>query len=215
MSKTTSSSKSSQPQFSSTVYGLNGQNKASTQTIGNNVFTNYNMNEYEKSLYDYAQKTLSEIVPNVNVFSQQTMNDINSKLNAYQNQATRAMDALYTPQINSLKNDIASRFGNINNSMFLDKLAGIENSRSNAMAQLAENLLLKQNDLVNNELANRYNFINLLNDMQNQYNANAYNTISKLASMSKINNPSSEKTSGSSRDLLDTVKGIISIMGAL
>ena len=54
--------------------------------------------------------------------------------------------------------------------MFMNNLNNIENNKSNAVAELADNLLSRQNELVNNELANRYNYINLLNTLQNQYN---------------------------------------------
>lgn len=86
--------------------------------------------------------------------------------------------------INNLKNDIASRFGNLDNSMFMNKLNNIEYNRSNAIADLADNLISCQNELINNELSNRYNYINLLNTLQNQYNNLALNTIDSSLDLS-------------------------------
>lgn len=166
-------------------YSLNGKTKATTKKQGNTVYSNYNMNQYEKAVYDYAQKTLADIVPQINTFSQDTQNDIQSQLNAYRNQGEKTINNIYAPLLNNLKTDIASRFGNIDNSMFLDKLNNIENSRADAIAQLAENILSKRNDLINNELANRYNYINLLNSLQNQYGNNALNTITAALNSAK------------------------------
>lgn len=193
------------------TYSINGVKKATTRNNGYSVSGNYSMNEYEKALYDYAQKTLADIVPNVNTFSADTMNNIQEQLNAYQNQGEKTINNLYTPLLNNLKNDIASRFGNLDNSMFLNNLNKIENVRSNAVAQLAENLLLKRNELVNNELANRYNFINLLNNLQNQGNSNALNTLS--AALNLANSVKGMTTNASSQNSalnLQTMLGLMS-----
>lgn len=176
-------------------YSLNGKTKATTKRRGDTVYSNYNMNQYEKAVYDYAQKTLADIVPQINTFSQDTRNDIQSQLNAYQNQGEKTINNIYAPLLNNLKTDIASRFGNIDNSMFLDKLNNIENSRTGAIAQLAENILSKRNDLINNELTNRYNYINLLNSLQNQYGNNALNTITAALNSAKSYTQSSSNNS--------------------
>ena len=174
MSKTTSY----KPSYANGSYSINGKTKAQTYKDGDTVKSNYNMNKYEKSFYDYAQKNLAQILPQLNTFSPETLKGIQSQLNAYQNQGEKSINNIYTPLLNNLKTDIASRFGNIDNSMFLDKLNNLESSRANSIAQLAESLLSKRNELVNNELSNRYNFVNLLNSLQNQYNNMAMDSIS-------------------------------------
>ncbi len=174
MSKTTSY----KPSYANGSYSINGKTKAQTYKDGDTVKSNYNMNKYEKSVYDYAQKNLAQILPQLNTFSPETLKGIQSQLNAYQNQGEKSINNIYTPLLNNLKTDIASRFGNIDNSMFLDKLNNLESSRANSIAQLAESLLSKRNELVNNELSNRYNFVNLLNSLQNQYNNMAMDSIS-------------------------------------
>ena len=175
------------------------------------------MDEYEKALYDYSQKTLADIVPQVNVFSNDMMKKLQSQLNAYQKQGQQSINDIYTPILNNLKNDIASRFGNLDNSMFMNNLNNIENSRSNAIAQLAENLILKQNDLYNNELSNRYNYINLLNTLQNQSNSNAMSAISMALGLSNSGKDYTLASSNSSNnninlDILSTLAKIISFL---
>ncbi|MBQ3312075.1 hypothetical protein IJG72_08360 [bacterium] len=217
MSKTTSNSQNNGNLYSSATHSLNGQAKTSTHKIGSHVFSNYNMNPYEKSLYDYSQKTLSEIVPNVNVFSPEVQKQMQSQLDAYQKQGQRTINEMYTPMLNSLKNDMASRFGNIDNSMFLDKLSGIENARSNSVAQLAEDLILKRNDLINNELSNRYNYINLLNTLQNQYNSNIMDSGNYTANLLNRNNSSNSNSSSQSSKSngisLNNLMSIVSLIG--
>jgi type I site-specific restriction-modification system R (restriction) subunit len=190
-------------------YSINGETKSTTRKKGSTVYGNYNMNNAEKTVYNYAQKTLAEILPQINTFSDSTMADIQSQLNAYQNQGEKTINNIYTPLLKNLKSDIASRFGNIDNSMFLDKLNSIESSRSDAISQLAESILSKKSDLINNELSNRYNLVNLLNTLQNQYNNNALSAISSVLSLA--NSAKSSQSSSSGLDL----SSLVSLLGVL
>lgn len=161
--------------YTSGNISINGQNKASTYKKGNTVYTNYNMNDTEKQIFDFAQNSFLSNLPQVNVFSDETQKSFKNQLNAYKEQGVKNIENIYTPIINNLKNDIASRFGGFDNSSFLNKLNDIEDNRSNAVSSLAQNLMLKQNDLVNDELSRRYNYLNLLNGIQNQTYSNALN----------------------------------------
>ena len=71
-----------------------------------------------------------------------------------------------------MKNDIAARFGNLDNSTFLNNLKKITDSKSQAVAQLSNNLSLAQNDLYTQELQNRMNMISFLNGLNNSFNNN-------------------------------------------
>lgn len=163
------------PSYSAGTASINGTPVATTYKKGNTVNSNYNMPTNEKNIYDYAQKSLLSSLPNINVFSGSVQNDINSQLEASKNRGIQDINNLYTPVINNLKNDIASRFGNFNNSAFLDKLNVIENNRANAISDLVQDLQAQKSNLYNNELANRYNYLNFLSNLQNQINSNALN----------------------------------------
>ncbi|MBR1908136.1 hypothetical protein IJ818_04285 [bacterium] len=180
----TSSANVAIPSFSNGSVSLNGENKSSVTKSGNTVNSNYNMNDYEKAVYNYAQKTLAETLPNLNTFNSSTLKDLNSQVEAYKNKALQTLDSLYKPMIKNMTNDVASRFGNIDNSMFLNNLNSIENNRANAMANLAQELQSYKSELYNNELNNRYNYINLLNTLLNGSNNNALNFISSALSNS-------------------------------
>lgn len=205
-------SKTTKPAYANGSYSLNGKTKATTYKSGDTVRSNYNMNNYEKTAYDYIQKTLAEILPQINTFSPETLKGFQSQLNAYQNQGEKSINNIYTPILNNLKNDIASRFGNIDNSMFLDKLNNIENSRADAISQLAESLLSKRNELINNELSNRYNLVNLLNTLQNQYNNNAMNSISTALNVANSVKGYNQQTSNVGFDI-SSLLSLLSLIG--
>ena len=193
----TSSVNVATPSFSNGSVSVNGVNKANVSKKGDTISSNYNMNDYEKAIYDYAQKTISEKLPELNVFNSDTAKDINSQVEAYKNQALQTLDSLYKPMIKNLTNDIASRFGNIDNSMFLDNLSSIENNRANAMSDLVQDIQTYKSDLFNNELANRYNYINLLNTLVNGSNNNVLNYLATALSTSNLGNSYNQAVSNS------------------
>lgn len=184
--------------YTSGNISINGENKATTYKKGNTVYTNYNMNDTEKQIFDYAQNSFLSSLPQINVFSEDTQKSFKNQLNAYKNQGIKNIENIYTPMITGLKNDIASRFGGFDNSSFLNRLNDIEDSRSSAVSSLAENLILKQNDLVNDELSRRYNYLSLLNGIQNQTYSNALNFGSASQANSSSGNSYANTSSKSS-----------------
>lgn len=133
------------------------------------------MTDAEKGIYDYAQNSLLTSLPQINVFSADTQNSINSQLEAYKNRGIQTINDLYTPIMDNLKTDIASRFGNLNNSVFFDNLNSVEKNRATAISDLAQDLEAQRSTLYNNELSNRYNYLNFMNSLQNQINSNIMN----------------------------------------
>ena len=169
--------KSKYPSYSTGTVNINGQTKATTYKKGNNVISNYNMSDAEKKAYDYAQNSFANSLPNVNIFDENTRNNLQSELNAYTLNGQKLVDKMYSPMLNSLKTDIASRFGNFDNSVFLNNLNGIEANRADAINSLAQDISAKRSELINNELSQRYNYLNFLQGIQEQMNSSAMNFI--------------------------------------
>ena len=181
-------------------FSINGQTKASTYKKGDTVYTNYNMSDAEKKIFDYAQNSFLESLPQINVFSDDTKAQLRNQMNAYKNQGIENIESIYTPMINNLKNDVASRFGNYDNSTFLNGLKDIENSRSDAISSFAQDMILKQNDLINDELSRRYNYLDFLNGVQSQTLSNVLSYLQQAANNSNSGNSynNSQSSSGSS-----------------
>lgn len=171
MGKTSSSSPAQS--YSNGIVSINGQEKASQKKVGGTVYSNYNMSDAEKKIYDYSQNSFLQNLPSINVFSEDTQKNLQNQLDAYTQNGLSTIQNTYTPILSDLKTDIASRFGNFDNSVFLDKLDTIESNRANAMSDFAQDVEAKRNELINDELNNRYTYLNFLNGIQNQYNANA------------------------------------------
>lgn len=208
------------PSYSSGTMSINGNPKASTYKVGNNIFSNYNMSADEKKAYDYAQKSLGDSLSSVNVFDENTQKNLQAQLDAYTLNGQKLINNIYSPMLNNLKTDVASRFGNLDNSVFMDNLNSIEANRTEAINNLAQDIMSKRNELVNNELSQRYTYLSFLQDIQNQINSNAINFISgSQANSSSGNNYNAQaynamKSSGKSfGTYANLASGVLSSMG--
>lgn len=137
--------------------------------------TNYNLNSNQQKAFDYAQKAFADGLSSINVFSEDTQKQLNNQVDAYTQNALKELNTLYAPMLQNVREDSARRFGNLDNSVFLDNLNSVENNRANALSSLAQNIVAKQNELINDELQNRYNYLNFMNAYQNQVMNNALN----------------------------------------
>lgn len=193
---------------------VNGTPKVSTYKRKNNVYTTYNMSDAEKKAYDYAQNTFANNLKNLNVLDKNTQKNIDKEINAYTANGQKIINNMYTPMINNLKNDIASRFGNFDNSIFMDNLKSIETNRADAVSSLAQDVLAKRSELVNNEMAQRYTYMSFLQDIQNQTNS----TIMNLAGLSQQNssmgnNFNSQQSSSSFSNYANLASNLMTMFG--
>ncbi len=183
--------------YSTGTIKVNGQTKAQTYKSGNNVITNYKMSDAEKRAYDYAQNSFADGLQSVNIFDENTKKNLQSQLDAYTLQGQKMVNSIYTPMLNDLKTDVASRFGNLDNSVFMDNLNTIESNRADAINNLAQDITAKRSELINNELSQRYTYLNFLQDIQNQTNSNILNFAnSSQANSNSGNNFNSKNSSG-------------------
>lgn len=209
------SKKTKYPAFSNGSVSINGDTVATTSKDGNTVNTNYNMSETEKNIYDYVQNSFLDSLKNVNVFDEDTKKNLQSQVDAYTNKGLDIINNTYTPMINDLKNDVASRFGNFDNSVFMDNLNSIEDSRADAMNSLTQDILAQQNNLINDELSRRYNYLNLLSGTQDQITSNIFNYLNAALQNSSAGNSYNQANynatnggSGSSIDFANLISTI-------
>lgn len=185
------------PNFSNGEVSLNGEVKASTKKTGDNISSNFNLSDFEEMALNYVQENFANNLKNINTFSPDTLKSINSQVNAFKNNAIKEIDGIYSPMINDLKNDIASRFGGFDNSAFLNDLKGIEANRASVVSSLAQDVEAKRNELQSNELAKRYEFLNFLSDYQNNFYDTLLNFVDSAQSNSEIGNSYSKNMSDS------------------
>lgn len=169
--------KSKYPEYSTGTITVNGKTVASTTKDKNHnvVSSNYNMNDNEKKIYDSIQSNLYSSLSSLFDITDADKKTWNSQLNAMKSQGIQQINDIYTPLETNLKNDIANRFGNLDNSVFMDNLNEITDKKSQAISALSNTLLAAQGDLYSNELNNRINSISFLNNLNSAMNNNILN----------------------------------------
>lgn len=185
---------------------INGSPKLTTVTdkYGNQT-TNYNMSEWEKLAYDYAEKEFANNLKNINVFSKDTLESLNNQIEAYKQSGIKKIEEIYTPMLKDLQNNIAQRFGNLDNSIFLDKLSEIEGKRADSISALTQDITAKENELVSDELAKRYNYLSFLNGYQNQVLSNALGSSANSTKIAQNTTATNNSTSNLTEHLNNVI----------
>lgn len=192
MGKTSKSSNTtttkSYPSSTQSVLSVNGKPLVETGIKNNTFYSNYNYSPEELAINKYVQDSLLNSLPKVNTFLPETIANMDSQLEAYTKKGVDTINDIYTPMIQSLQNNVASRFGNLDNSIFMENLNNLESKRANAVSSLAEDVQSKRSELVNNELQNQYNYLNFLTGYQNQSLQNVLNATKVNQSNLSLNN---------------------------
>lgn len=176
------------PSYNSSAISV-GDSTATTGVTNGVLTSNYDMSGNESSIYNYALSTLASILPQLNTFDTSTQSSIKSELDAYKNSGIATINDLYNSSLTNLENDISSRFGNLDNSIFNNNLDNIASKRADAVSSFAQDVLAKQSSLQSNELTKRYALVNLLSGLSNDIYSNALNSINTaLGSSSSANN---------------------------
>lgn len=122
--------------------------------------------------------------------------------------------------LDDLKTDVASRFGNFDNSVFMDNLNSIEENRAESINNLAQDVMAKRDELISNELAQRYTYLGFLQDIQNQMNSNILNYIGASQQNSAAGNSynaqayaANQSRSSTFSNYANLASGALSMMG--
>ncbi len=175
------------PSYSNSNVSVGGST-ASTGVTDGVLTSSYGMSDSENSIYNYALSTLANILPQLNTFDSDTMENINSSVNAYKSSGISDINDLYNSSLYDIESDIASRFGNLDNSIFKDDVSELESERADAVSSFAQDVLSKRNELVSDELSQRYALVDLLSGLSNGIYGNALNLINTaLGSSSNVN----------------------------
>ena len=180
--------KSKYPAYTTGNIVVNGNTVATTTKNKNGVSSSYNMSDTEKDIYNSIQKGLSTSLSNLFEISDEKQQQWNSELDAYKRKGLQQLDSIYTPMETNLINDIASRFGNFDNSVFMDNLTKITNNKAQAVADFNDDLLTKESELYSSEMTNRINYITLLSNLNSIMNNNILNYASAAIGNSESGN---------------------------
>lgn len=209
------------PSYNSSSVSLGGST-ASTGVKNGILTSDYDMSNNEADIYNYALSTLANILPQLNTFDTNTLSSIQSSVNSYKNSGLDSINQAYNSSLKNIENDAVSRFGNLDNSAFVDNLDNLESERSKAVSSFAQDVLAKQSGLESDELTKRYALAEFLNGIANNTYDNALKAIgTALGSSSNANNYNNDlynaisaiKSTGSNSNTSDLNALLASLLG--
>ncbi len=172
----------------SSAVKVNGQDKAGINITNTGTSAYYNMDADEKKAYDYASEQFALNLPKVNVFDADTQKRLDSQVQSYIDNGVDDINDIYIPIINELQNDVAARFGNFDNSIFLDNLSEIEDSRANAISDFSQDVQTYRQELTEDEIAKRFEYLDYLNNYRQQVLSNMLNMLGASQNLSDLSN---------------------------
>lgn len=209
------SKKSKYPSYSAGTVTINGNTVATSKKKKNNVTSSYNMGNTEKSIYDGIQDNLETSLKNLYTISDEKQQQWNDELDAYKKAGIEEINSIYTPMVNNLRDNIASRFGNLDNSIFMDNLNTITDKQAKAVSDLSDNLLTKQDELYTKEMQNRMNYITLLSNLNTTMNNNMLTYMQMAQSNSASGNAHNQNAyKGGSSGSLDGLYRTVGNLGS-
>lgn len=211
------SKKSKYPSYSSGSVTVNGKEVSSVKKSGNKIDSSYNMSDAEQNIYNGIQHNLADSLNNLYSISDEKQEQWNKELEAYKKAGLKEINDIYTPMVNDLRDNIASRFGNLDNSIFMDNLDAITDKQAQAVSDFSNDLLTKQSEMYSSEIANRLSFISLLSNLNSSMNSNIMNYMQMaLANSDSGNNynQNAYQATNSSSGLFNSALGAVGNIGS-
>lgn len=135
-----------------------------------------------------AQQKINDITLTLGQTAPELATQYNNTENSFIQNATNQFMNQYNPAVRALQNDIASRFGTLNSSQFLDDLGQLEKNKASALADIVNRGESIKYDLVNQNEANKLREIQSLGGLLNSTQSNFLGSLqAPLSASSSLN----------------------------
>ncbi len=152
------------PEFTPSVVRYGGVDVSKTyKDASGNVITEYIQSDEDKALDSWRKSQISELEPEINVFSADLQKSWTDIASAQKNQSLDQFNTLWDPIARSTREDLWSR-GLGDSSIASDTQKNQDQIKAKALESIANDYVAELQELQNNELSNRYAYLNYLNN---------------------------------------------------
>ncbi len=135
------------------------------------IVTQYLPDPAEEARKQQTQLKLNDVVSTLGKTAPEMSAQFDQTKQAFIQSASKNFQEQYDPALQSLRENIAARFGTLNSSQFISELNALEKNRASALSDIASTAESVKADLVNQEEARKLNEIQalggILSDAQN------------------------------------------------
>lgn len=177
----------SKPAYTSTALNVEDFGTANTLKKGNSTVNEYVPSEMESFMNALAGGKASEAMIDLNSNDKQMANYYADMENVYVNDALNKLYTEYDNSYSALKEDVASRFGSLNSSQFLNALNGLEQAKMEGTTDI-----INQGKMYSNQLAqaDQVQLLNTISALTSVLNNNYNNALNAISLQNQINNDS-------------------------
>ncbi|OGI18954.1 MAG: hypothetical protein A2287_07155 [Candidatus Melainabacteria bacterium RIFOXYA12_FULL_32_12] len=177
------------PQFSPSEirYGNNVVGRTYQDPTGA-IISQYFPDPLEAERRTLLQQKLNSIAPSLGLTAPELAQQYNQTEAAYVDDAKTKFLDQYNPTLRDLREDIASRFGTLNSSQFLNGLTDLEKTKASAFADIVNQGKMLKYDLVNQDETRKLNAMQALSGLLNGDVANFMNGVQAPQSSANLIN---------------------------
>jgi hypothetical protein len=149
------------------------------------VITDISLSQENIDRKNKLQNLLEQYEDSVNIFSPELTSQMDSIATAKKKSAIADFESMYEPASRNAREDYFARLGTLDSTAYLDRFNQLEKTKQQAYADIANDYVANLQELQNNELSNRYAYLNYLQNglnSVNNLNNNYINTVSSLSS---------------------------------
>ncbi|MFH0702147.1 MAG: hypothetical protein V2B14_01230 [bacterium] len=178
------------PEFSPSEirYGDTVIGKTFVDPATKSVVNQYFPDPAEEERKRLAQQRINNITSTLGYTAPELAAQFNDAENAFVNDAEKKFSEQYDPALRSLRENIASRFGTLNSSQFLNGLNDLEKNRSSAFVDIINRGKMIKNDLVSQDEARKLNELQSLTGVLSKDQASLLNNLQVPLSSSNAMN---------------------------
>jgi len=171
-----------------TRYGDTVIAKTSIDPVTGNFVNQYIPDPAEVQQKALAQQKINDIMSTIGQTPAEMAAQYDSTANSFVNSADNTFMQQYNPTVQALKEDVASRFGTLNSSQFINDLNVMDKNKALAFADISNKAQMLKGDLVNRSEANKLNQIQALGGVLNDNQSNFLGNLQAPLSASNLYN---------------------------
>ena len=148
------------------------------------IVTDISLSQDDVDRKKKLKQLLEDYENSLNVFSPELNSQFETIASAKKQNALNSFHSMYEPVAREAREDYFSRLGTLDSTAYLDRFNALEKTKQQAYSDIANDYVANLSELKNNELINRYNYLNYLKSGLNEINTTNNNYISAINSLS-------------------------------
>ena len=172
-------------QFIPSIVTSNGETLARQYKTGDGtIVTDISLSKDTVDRKNKLKNLLDDYESQLNVFLPELTTQFENIATAKKKAALDSFESIYEPTVRKSREDYFSRLGTLDSTAYLDRYNDLEKTKQQAYKDIANDYVANLDELKNDELTRRYNYLSYLQSGLNDINNQSNNYISSVSNLS-------------------------------